>query len=203
MPGATAIDVYLASASPRRRELLAQIGVRFDVLGPAEVDERRDPGEPAADYVERVARAKATAGAFLRAERGLAPLPVVAADTVVIIDRDVLGKPRDAAQAGAFLHQLSGRAHEVRTCVVVADAGGGLRCETSVSRVVFRALDDAEIARYVATGEPYDKAGGYAIQGRAAIFAERIEGSYSGIMGLPLAPTARLLAQAGVQLIRP
>jgi septum formation protein len=202
MPGATTIDVYLASASPRRRELLAQIGVRFDVLGPAEVDERRDPGEPAADYVERVARAKATAGAILRAERGLVSLPVVAADTVVIIDLDVLGKPQDAAEAAAFLQQLSGRAHEVRTCVVVADASGGLRSETSVSRVVFRALEDAEIARYVATGEPYDKAGGYAIQGRAAIFAERIEGSYSGIMGLPLAPTARLLAQAGVQLIR-
>ena len=199
----TAIDVYLASASPRRRELLLQIGVRFDVLGPAGVDERRDPVELATDYVERIARAKALAGANLRTERGLAPLPVLAADTVVIVDRDVLLKPRDAAQAAAFLHRLSGRAHEVRTCVVVAGAGGSLDSETSVSRVVFRAIEQDEIARYVATGEPYDKAGGYAIQGRAAIFAERIEGSYSGIMGLPLEPTARLLARAGVQLIRP
>jgi len=196
------IDVYLASSSPRRRELLAQIGIRFELLA-CDVDESRGAGEPAAAYVERIARGKAIAGLQLRESRALPPHPVLAADTVVIVDGDLLGKPADAAQAALFLRRLSGRRHEVRTAVALAPApgGGGAEVETSVSSVAFRELGDDEIARYVAGPEPYDKAGGYAIQGRAAAFAERIEGSYSGIMGLPLATTARLLARAGIRVI--
>ena len=200
-----AADFYLASASPRRRELLLQIGARFDVLDVgAGSDESQHLGEPAATYVERVAAEKARRGLALARARDLPGLPVLAADTVVIVEGDVLGKPRDADEAAAFLARLSGRAHEVRTAVVLAlHAGGAFErflAETSISAVHFRALSADEIRRYAASAEPYDKAGGYAIQGRAAAFAARIEGSYSGIMGLPLETTARLLAAAGIGL---
>jgi len=126
--------------------------------------------------------------------------PVLAADTVVIVDGEVLGKPANPAEAAAFMRRLSGRSHEVRTAIALAMQGPVI-VATSVSTVTFRALTDTEIGRYCATAEPYDKAGGYAIQGMAALFIERLEGSYSGVMGLPLFETARLLSQAGLPLL--
>jgi septum formation protein len=204
-------DVYLASRSPRRRDLLKQIGVKFEPLmlrlaqpRGADVDESRAPGESPADFVERIARTKADAGARALVSRSLLAKPVVTADTVVIVDADCLDKPADAAQATAFLRRLSARTHEVRTVVAVAaGTGKALRVltATSVSQVTFGPLTDAQIAQYCATGEPYDKAGGYAIQGLAAVFVARLEGSYSGVMGLPLFETAQLLRQVGVPVL--
>lgn len=199
--------LYLASRSPRRRELLKQIGVRFDPLllrlaaprGP-DVDEARRDGETAADYVERTARDKATMGREVLRMRSLLYRPVLAADTVVTLDGDVLHKPADRAQAEALLARLSGRTHEVRTAVALAIEGPVLTA-TSVSHVTFRRLGEREIERYCATAEPYDKAGGYAIQGLAALFIERLEGSYSGVMGLPLFETAQLLERAGIRVL--
>lgn len=201
-------DIYLASRSPRRRDLLKQINVRFEPLllrlaqprGP-DLDEQQHPGEPAAAYVERTAREKAQFGINVLAQRSMLTRPVLAADTVVIVDGDVLGKPANRQQAGDFLQRLSGRAHEVRTAVALSVRAGNavnVHEAVSVSQVYFRALTNAEIDRYVQTAEPYDKAGGYAIQGIAAVFIERIEGSYSGIMGLPLFETAALLKRAGI-----
>ncbi|HXF45156.1 MAG TPA: Maf family protein [Burkholderiaceae bacterium] len=204
-------DVYLASRSPRRRELLKQIGVKFEPLmlrlaAPrgADVDEVQHAGESAADYVERVARAKAEIGAQALALRSMLVKPVLTADTVVIVDGDVLGKPANPQQAADFLRRLSARTHEVRTAVAVALGSGAKRrilLATSVSQVTFGALSEAQIKQYCATGEPYDKAGGYAIQGLAAVFVARIEGSYSGVMGLPLYETAQLLREAGVPVL--
>jgi len=204
-------DLYLASRSPRRRDLLQQIGVRFEPLllrlvrprGP-DIDEARSADEAPAAYVERIAREKADFGVRALAMRSLRVKPVLAADTIVIVDNDVLEKPIDAAQAAAFLRRLSGRAHNVHTAVAIGVAVGAtssVLCTTSVSTVVFRALAADEIARYVATSEPNDKAGGYAIQGRAAVFIERIEGSYSGVMGLPLFETAGLLKRVGIAVL--
>ncbi len=200
-------SIYLASRSPRRRELLKQLGVRFDPLllrlsGPrgADVDETQQPGEPATDYVERTAREKASFGMRVLGMRSMLPRPVLAADTVVILDGEVLGKPADRAEAESFLLRLSGRTHEVRTSVALAIEGPVLQ-ETSVSRVTFRTVTADEAQRYSATTEPYDKAGGYGIQGVAALFVERIEGSYTGVMGLPLFETGRLLGQAGLKLL--
>jgi len=200
-------SIYLASRSPRRRELLKQIGIRFDPLllrlasprGP-DVDEVRHGNESAAEYVERTAREKASFGLEVLSMRSMLFRPVLSADTVVIVDGEVLGKPADRAQAAAFMKRLAGRSHEVRTAVALA-MQGPVMSATSVSQVRFRALADAEIQRYCETSEPYDKAGGYAIQGMAAVFIERIEGSYSGVMGLPLFETAQLLAQAGIKAI--
>jgi septum formation protein len=199
--------IYLASRSPRRRELLKQIGVKFDPLllrlatprGP-DVDEAQKGGETAAEYVERTAREKASFGLDVLGMRSMLFRPVLAADTVVIVDGVVLGKPATAIEAAACLRQLSGRTHEVRTAVALA-IQGPLLSTTSVSTVTFRVIDDDEIRRYCATSEPYDKAGGYGIQGLAAVFIERIEGSYTGVMGLPLFETARLLTQAGVRTL--
>jgi len=199
--------IYLASRSPRRRELLKQIGVKFDPLllrlatprGP-DVDEAQHEGESAAQYVDRTAREKATRGLDVLGMRSMLYRPVLAADTVVILDGEILPKPTDRAQAAEFMRRLSGRTHEVRTAVALAIEGPVLTA-TSVSQVAFRALDDAEIQRYCATAEPYDKAGGYGIQGLASVFIERIEGSYSGVMGLPLFETARLLGQAGLKVL--
>ena len=189
--------IYLASRSPRRRELLQQIGIAFDELlahaNPAvDVDETPLAGEQAAAYVMRLARAKAAQGLSEVAARGLAPHPVLAADTTVVLDGEIIGKPDDAEHARALLRRLSGKAHAVMTAVAVARHD---RTETalSVSTVEFRELDDAEIRDYVATGEPLDKAGAYAIQGRAAAFVRVLRGSYSGVMGLPLIETTRLL----------
>ena len=193
--------IYLASASPRRAELLPIIGVRFDVLEPAgiEVNEAVRGREAPAIYVKRLALAKARAGARAVAARGLPPRPVLGADTTVCIGRESLGKPGDtrepAREATRMLRLLSGRTHRVLTAVAVVD-GGRERVAVSVSRVTFKSLSRADIAAYVASGEPFDKAGAYAIQGGAAAFVQHLSGSYSGVMGLPLFETAALLAGA-------
>jgi len=181
--------VHLASQSPRRRELLQQIGIAFGVLD-VDVPEQRQPGEPAQDYVSRVAREKAGVG--LLQVVGVPGAIVIGADTEVVLDDDVFGKPVDAADAARMLRRLSGRTHRVVSVVWAVSAG---REETAacVSTVEFAELADADIAAYVATGEPFGKAGAYAIQGRAAAFIRRLEGSYSGVMGLPLHETAALL----------
>ena len=188
-------QIYLASVSPRRRELLRQIGVDCRVLQVA-VDESPIRGEAPAEYVIRLALAKARAGR--EAARQFAAMPVLAADTAVTIDSDILGKPQDRRQALAMLRRLSGRSHKVLTGVVLLDVEPASRL--SVSSVSFRALSDDEIRAYWNTGEPTDKAGGYAVQGLAAAFIARIEGSYSGVMGLPLFETAELLKRAGIKL---
>jgi septum formation protein len=181
----------LASASPRRRELLAQIGVPHAVAVPA-VDETARPGEAVGAYVERVARAKAAA-VWERTR----DLPVLAADTTVVLDGVSLGKPQDRAQGLSMLEALAGREHRVLTAVALVTAAGA-HCLTSASTVRMRASTALERDRYWDTGEPRDKAGGYAIQGLGAVFIESLQGSYSGVMGLPLFETARLLAAAGV-----
>ncbi|CAG0944522.1 MAG: Maf-like protein YhdE [Rhodocyclaceae bacterium] len=195
--------IYLASRSPRRRELLAQIGVRFELLmfrgmprEDPDVDESVLPDERPEDYVVRVTLAKAGAGLRRVRERHLVPHPVLAADTTVEIDGTVVGKPVHEADAVAILQRLSGRSHRVLTAVALSDNG---RTEhlLSISEVRFRPLDREEIRHYVASGEPLDKAGAYGIQGRAAMFIEEIRGSYSGIVGLPLCETAMLLRRFG------
>lgn len=187
-------QLLLASASPRRRELLAQIGVACAVA-PANIDETRRPGEAPEDFVRRMANEKG-ARAW---EAGDRSLPVLAADTEVVIDGDVLGKPRDARHGAEMLGRLSGRAHRVLSAVWVRGQGEEVRA-FSVSTVYFRSIGAAEIAAYWATGEPADKAGGYAIQGLGSTFVERLDGSYSGVMGLPLFETADLLARVGIDL---
>ena len=192
--------IYLASKSPRRRDLLRQIGVNFDVLTfragergeDADVDETPLPGEAVERYVERLALAKAQAGMRRVLWRKLLPHPVLAADTTLEVDGEIVGKPHDAAEAHAILERLSGRRHRVLTAVAMSD-GERTRSRLSVSEVAFRSLSEHDIRRYIATGEPFDKAGAYGIQGHAAIFIEEIRGSYSGIMGLPLFETAALL----------
>jgi septum formation protein len=186
--------LILASTSPRRAELLRQIGVAFEQRA-VEVDEAPRPGEVAAETALRLAVAKARAGRTLvGAERA-----VLAADTLVSIDGEALGKPRDRDDFFAMLRRLSGRRHEVYTAVALAWEDG-IKSFLSVSHVDFRPLLDAELAAYWETGEPQDKAGGYAIQGLAAIFITHLEGSFSGVMGLPLFETAELLQQAGIPL---
>ena len=198
--------VYLASQSPRRRQLLEQIGVRCEMLL-ADVDEDVESleatiaGELPADYVVRVTRAKLKAAIARRASRGLAAAPILCADTTVALGRTILGKPADAADAVRTLSLLAGRTHRVITAVAVA-SGTRTRLATSVSHVRFAALSRARIERYVAGGEPFGKAGAYAIQGAASAWIERIEGSYTAIMGLPLHETAALLDWAGVD-VRP
>lgn len=188
--------VYLASQSPRRRELLAQIGIAHRVLS-VDIDESPRAGETPADYVQRLAREKAAAGWQQVVEQKLERAPVLGADTAVVIDGDILGKPTAAEDAVAMLQRLSGRSHEVITGVAVCSARGAHASETKVTmsrtQVWFRALDCAEIETYWASGEPCDKAGAYGIQGLAAKFIERIEGSYSGVVGLPLFETAQIL----------
>lgn len=189
------MTLWLASQSPRRRELLAQLGVAFEVLR-VDVPEVCQPHESPRDYVARVARDKATAGLRRAGERD--PLAVVlGADTEVVLDDRVFGKPRDAGDAAAMLHALSGRTHAVISVVCCARQHETTTavCESAVT---FAGLDDATITRYVATGEPFGKAGAYAIQGRAAAFVAGLSGSYSGVMGLPLFETAALLRAAGI-----
>jgi len=180
------VRLVLASASPRRAELLAAAGFEFDV-DPADVDERVHPGEPAVLYVDRVARLKAAAVALRHPHR-----IVVAADTVVLRDDEILGKPRDTVEAHRMLQLLSGRTHDVLTAVAVA-ARGDLHSHLERTTVWFAPISEVDIAWYVTTGEPLDKAGGYAIQGRASRFIPRIEGSYSNVVGLPIAGLALLL----------
>ncbi|HKT43125.1 MAG TPA: Maf family nucleotide pyrophosphatase [Rhodanobacteraceae bacterium] len=187
--------LWLASQSPRRRELLAQIGVAFETVD-VEVPEVRGTGESPHAYVERVAREKARAG--LKAVGGHdAQAVVLGADTEVVLDDRVFGKPCDAADAVAMLRALSGRTHDVISVVCCASAQGE-HIAARTSAVTFGDLDVGEIERYVATGEPSGKAGGYAIQGRAAGFVAHLSGSYSGVMGLPLFETVCLLREAGV-----
>jgi septum formation protein len=182
-------QVVLASASPRRRELLRLVGIEHTVI-PAEVDEARPPGEAPAVYAERLAREKA--GAIDRDDA-----VVIGSDTIVIVDGDVLGKPRDREQAVAMLRRLSGRAHVVMTGVAVAWRG---RMSSGVEEVgvTFRALSDDEILRYVETGEPMDKAGAYGIQGFGATIVDRVDGDYFAVMGLPLNRLVRLCRALGL-----
>ncbi|AEY00577.1 Maf-like protein yceF 2 [Oceanimonas sp. GK1] len=186
------LALYLASASPRRRELLAQLGVCFALVRP-EVEERQQPGEAAFDYVQRLARSKALAGAALAPQ----PLPVLGGDTIVVVDGEVLEKPHSEAHGKAMLRRLSGRTHEVMTAMALA---GGAGCEVVLvtTAVTFRELSDADIDRYWRTGEPVDKAGGYGIQGLGGRFVSRINGSYSAVVGLPLVETEALLHRGGV-----
>jgi septum formation protein len=186
--------VYLASGSPRRRELLQQIGVPFRVVGAA-VDETAWSDEAAAAYVTRLAAAKAELG--WERSRETPSGPVLAADTAVVLDGKILGKPADQEDAEGMLRQLSGRTHEVLTAVALRTATG-LESRISRSEVTFRRISAAETQAYWETGEPADKAGAYAIQGRAAVFIAELRGSYSGVMGLPLFETAELLGEAGV-----
>ncbi|MFA7095244.1 MAG: Maf family protein [Gammaproteobacteria bacterium] len=182
--------IYLASASPRRRELLEQIGISHRLLS-VDLDERQHVGEAPEMYVLRVALEKARAG--WRMLEPQARRPVLGADTAVVIDGEVLGKPRDRAHGLAMLARLSGCSHQVLTGVAVVGEGGRELSRLNVSTVTFRELSAAEREAYWATGEPVDKAGAYAVQGRAAVFISRLEGSYSGVMGLPLYETAELL----------
>jgi nucleoside triphosphate pyrophosphatase len=185
--------VYLASGSPRRSELLRQIGVHFAVK-PAAIDESRLPGEAPEAYVCRLAAAKAEA---VWATLGAEPRPVLAADTAVVLDGRILGKPVGPAAAAAMLEALSGRSHRVLTAVALR-SHAGTDVELAASEVRFRATTQAEREAYAETSEPFDKAGGYGIQGFAAVFVERLTGSYSGVVGLPLYETAALLGRSGV-----
>ncbi|TMH03154.1 MAG: septum formation inhibitor Maf [Betaproteobacteria bacterium] len=200
-------SVYLASKSPRRQDLLRQIGVEFEELLLREAAGRRrdmveSPRKEEAPlyYVKRIARTKASVAWHQMIHRGLPPRPILAADTEVILDKQVLGKPKDAAHAAVMLEQLSDRTHEVHTAVAVR-WNAQIMLAVSSSRVTFRALTREEIQRYIATGEPFDKAGAYAVQGRAAVFISRLEGSYSGVMGLPLHETAEILGKVGFYVL--
>lgn len=179
---------YLASGSPRRRALLEQIGAPIELL-PVSVDETARPGEPAADLVCRLATAKARAGVAVRPDTSA---PVLGADTAVTLAGELFGKPADEAEGVRMLTRLGGRTHEVWTAVALAD-GSRERVELSRSEVTFRPVTAAEARAYWRTGEPADKAGGYGIQGLGAVFVAGLSGSYSGVMGLPLFETARLL----------
>jgi septum formation protein len=194
-------SICLASASPRRGELLRQIGVSY-VVQPADLDEAERAGESPAEYVERLARAKAEWVWQARQQARLEPLPVLGSDTTVTVDGLVLGKPQDEAALLNTFARLSGREHEVLSAVALVTASG-IRARLSRTRVGFRIVTSDEARSYWATGEPCDKAGGYAIQGYGAVFIESIAGSYSGVMGLPLAETAELLVAAGVQVWQP
>lgn len=191
------MTLYLASRSPRRARLLEQLGVAFEPLE-LDVDESWDGIEPAGAHVPRLALEKARAGQGLLASR--APGAVLAADTAVVLEGRILGKAEDAQTARWMLGLLAGRRHQVFTAVaLLAAPGAEARVRLSVSAVTFAALAAADIERYLATGEPLGKAGGYAIQGRAAAFVTRLEGSYSGVVGLPLHETASLLREAGLR----
>jgi septum formation protein len=187
-------SIYLASGSPRRRELLHQIGVSFQVIG-TDLDETALQGESPLAYVSRLAQAKATVG--WERSRDLGRAPVLAADTAVVLDGRILGKPKGLDDAMAMLLELSGRTHEVLTAVALRSSSG-TEGKVSRSTVTFRSIDPSEARAYWETGEPSDKAGAYAIQGYAAIFISDLQGSYSGVMGLPLFETAALLEAAGV-----
>lgn len=193
---------YLASTSPRRRELLGQLGLAPTVLAlPPErvVDETPLAGEPPLVYVKRLARAKALAGAAELARQGLPTAPVLGADTTVALGAKIFGKPADDAEAVAMLRDLAGREHQVLTAVALAE-GEAVDLRVSLSRVRFRDVPEAELLAYVAGGECFDKAGAYGIQGRASVFVAHLEGSYSGVMGLPLFETAELLATRGIRV---
>jgi septum formation protein len=196
--------VYLASQSPRRRQLLEQIGVRYELLLPddgedSEALEIVKPGEAPATYVKRVTGLKLDAALARLQRRGLPPAPVLCSDTTVALGRAIYGKPADEADAVRMLRELSAHTHRVLTAVAVQS--GRKRLDAlSDSRVSFAAMTPAQVRAYVASGEPMGKAGAYGVQGRAAAYIARIDGSYTGIMGLPLHETAQLLRQAGLKL---
>jgi septum formation protein len=199
--------IYLASKSPRRRELLRQIGIEFEILMLREGDVRDGavseivlPGEAPEDYVARVAREKAESGAGAVLWRKLPQRPVLASDTTVTLDGLILGKPANMEDAVSTLKLLSGRTHQVLTSVAVM-ANGQMFEAMQRSEVTFGELSEHTLRAYCALSEPYDKAGGYAVQGYAAQFIERITGSYSGIMGLPLFETTQLLQKAGIKIL--
>jgi septum formation protein len=199
--------VYLASKSPRREELLRQLGIEFASLRmreapsrEADIVEGAHDAEPALHYVERIARTKAAIGWQRMRQRGLPPRPVLGADTEVVLDGTIFGKPKDAPVAIRMLLLLAGRTHHVLTAVAMCWEER-IVAEISTSAVTMRRLEQEEIERYVATGEPFDKAGAYAVQGRAASFVSRIDGSYSGVMGLPLYETAQALAGIGFPVL--
>jgi len=182
------VSLYLASGSPRRRELLTQLGLSFERLS-NDVEERRHPGETAEQYVRRLARDKALAGVAVAAR----DLPVLGADTIVVLNNHVLEKPADAEAAAAMLTMLSGQTHEVMTAVALADRQRTLECLV-VTEVTFRTLTPEDIAGYIASGEPMDKAGAYGIQGLGGNFVRKINGSYHAVVGLPLVETAELFS---------
>lgn len=187
------MHIFLASKSPRRAQLLEQLDIRFDTID-IEIAERPMPDEQAEDYVRRLAREKAGAGLMQ-----VAAVPgacVIGSDTEVVLDGEIFGKPGSAADAATMLRRLSGREHRVLTAVAVVTADRELE-STCISTVRFLDLDEATIEHYISSGEPFGKAGGYAIQGRAAAFIEHLAGSYSGVMGLPLHDVARLLRMIG------
>lgn len=188
--------IYLASKSPRRRELLAQIGVPFEIID-VDVDESRRKSEAPDDYVCRLALEKARRGWDSLDEQKRAP--VLGADTVVVIDQNILGKPADTTEAELMLSRLSGHTHDVLTAVTLVN--DRQRTRLSRSRVTFRSISKTERNAYCGSGEVLDKAGAYAIQGRAAAFVSRLEGSYSGVVGLPLFETAELLSKIGFTVV--
>ena len=198
-------EIYLASRSPRRLELLQQMGIACKtVLLREEINRQRDVDETPLSsenpyiYVERMAKMKAEIGVLRARQRGLPTMPMLGADTIVVFNGTIFGKPADQADARRMLKLLSGTQHEVLTGVAITD-GTRLLHDTSISRVRFRDITDDEISAYIATNEPMGKAGGYAIQGMGAVFIERLEGSYSGVMGLPIFETSMLLSLFGIK----
>lgn len=192
-------NIYLASASPRRRELLEQLGILIEVLR-TDIDETPLPGEAPLAYTERLARNKAEAGWLKVKQFGLPERPLLAADTTVVLDGAIIGKPESAEHARRILQQLSGREHQVLTSVALKQ---GERCSlaTTTSTVQFRTLLANEIDHYIISGEPMDKAGAYGIQGVAAMFVSAVQGSYTGIVGLPLAETVCMLREFGIEVM--
>jgi septum formation protein len=196
--------IYLASQSPRRRQLLEQLGVKHELLLPGADEDSESleavlPGEAPAAYVKRVTRLKLDAAGERLKRRALAPAPILCSDTTVALGRTIYGKPADANDAARMLRELSGATHRVLTAVAIGS--GRKRVEAiSDSRVTFAAMSAAQIRRYVDTGEPMGKAGAYAVQGRAAAHISHISGSYSGIMGLPMHETAQLLRAFGINV---
>lgn len=193
-------NIYLASQSPRRKELLQQLGVHVTVL-PSHIDESLRADESVESYVTRLAREKAEVCLQYIQRQGLDFLPILAADTTVCVDHVILGKPESEQEAFNMLKSLSGRWHEVHTAVAVS-SGIGTECLLSTTHVQMAHISDADIQAYIATGEPRDKAGAYGIQGLAGIFIQSIEGSYSGVMGLPIFEAGQLLRQAGIELLK-
>ncbi len=196
--------IFLASQSPRRRELLKQIGIRFEMLllrndprRQIDVDEVALHNETPEDYVKRVCREKALAAWQAVGLRNLPPYPVLTADTIVTVDDQIIGKPRDNRHAAEILHSLSGRQHQVLTAVGVGFEDR-FECRVSTTIITFAQLNEERIHRYLLTGEAHDKAGAYGIQGQASAFVERLDGSYSGVVGLPLFETVELLKSFGV-----
>ena len=196
--------IYLASQSPRRRQLLEQLGVRYELLLPDETEDAEAlegvlKNEAPAAYVKRVTQLKLDAAVARLKRRQLPPAPILCSDTTVALGRSIYGKPINAADAKRMLTELSGRTHRVLTAVAV-QSGRNRFDALSTSKVTFEAVSSRQISAYVATGEPFGKAGAYAVQGRAALHITRIDGSYSGIMGLPIYETALLLKAAGLKI---